>query len=330
MRLQPYILSNGRAVPDNYLHVQLNDVAVDWFSNGNNYRDVVTQAADEAGGHAFATDFAGSTEGLRDLLARDGQFDGVVDQLGASASLDAFMWVIRDNFNSSSELLDTLTSCVEIGAAGIEPQDLFNCPDCYDPAEYTFDAPTCAEALDTQMIQPLLEADTLFDRFDWLTRLTSSISPAEMTVDPRFVINPKMAEVDAMRRADLVFECKNGRDRFDAPMRLELPSGQIVPLPSFNWMWENNFSYLDWVKDATIYAAETVEQTSADEDPMTITNNTAQIGEALAALSEADGPEVGNGGGVEGAGCGCQQGAGGTGALLSLGVGLLGLRRRQR
>ena len=77
MRLEPYVLSTGRAVPTNYLHVELNDVAVDWFTNGSNYRSVLSKAANEAGGQAFATDFSGPTTDLRDLLASDGQADNV-------------------------------------------------------------------------------------------------------------------------------------------------------------------------------------------------------------------------------------------------------------
>ena len=61
---------------------------------------------------------------------------------------------------------------------------------------------TCAAALDERMIQPRIEADALFDRYAWITRLTSSISPAEMTVDPQFLINPTMGAVPRTRTAD--------------------------------------------------------------------------------------------------------------------------------
>jgi hypothetical protein len=65
MQLVTYVLGDARAVPTNYLHVELNEAAIDWFSYGTNYLDVLSRAADEAGGHAFATEFAGSTQNLR-------------------------------------------------------------------------------------------------------------------------------------------------------------------------------------------------------------------------------------------------------------------------
>ena len=51
-------------------HVQINEAAIDWLNRGSNYSDVVSQAADEAGGRAFATDYAGSVDSqIADILA---------------------------------------------------------------------------------------------------------------------------------------------------------------------------------------------------------------------------------------------------------------------
>ena len=54
-----WLLGDHRAVPNNYLHVQINEARIDWFNGGFNYNDIVTEAADEAGGQAFVTDYAG-------------------------------------------------------------------------------------------------------------------------------------------------------------------------------------------------------------------------------------------------------------------------------
>jgi hypothetical protein len=334
MRLQPYIFSTGRAVPDNYLHVVVNDVAIDWLNGGGNYRQVVTAAANEAGGQAFATDFAGSTSDLRDLLARPGQFNATIDQLRAAASLSEFMSTLgNQGFSGDDELLNVLTSCLTLSpstqASGTRPQDIFNCPDCYGADDYTFDIAGCADAIDERIVQPLLNADSLFDRFGWLTALTSSISPAEMTVDPQFVINPMMAAVPNVRTADLVFECNTpGIVARDATRRLVFTDGTWVPLPSARWMEENNRSYLDWAGEAGSVAALRVEDTSADQPPVTLSNNAAQIGAALAALTEQVEVPVGGGGGKV-AGCGCDGGAGSAGAGIGL-FGLLLARRRRR
>ena len=49
--MEAYLLSDGLGVPTSYLHVQINEAAIDWWTAGSNYGDVITQAADEAGGH---------------------------------------------------------------------------------------------------------------------------------------------------------------------------------------------------------------------------------------------------------------------------------------
>ncbi len=82
-----HVLGPTRAIPLNYLHVQINEAAIDWQSGGQNYPDVVSAAADEAGGHAFATDFAGLVdEGVAMLLE---PFDeGALDNLATFETLD--------------------------------------------------------------------------------------------------------------------------------------------------------------------------------------------------------------------------------------------------
>ena len=58
-----HLLGDSRAIPVNYRHVTINETAIDWLSGGQNYPDVVSQAADEANGLAFTTDFAGPHDG---------------------------------------------------------------------------------------------------------------------------------------------------------------------------------------------------------------------------------------------------------------------------
>src|SRR5262249_9796645 len=61
MRMEVYVFSDGRALPESYLHVEINDAAIDWWSGGANYDRVISKAADEAGSHAFATDYHGAS-----------------------------------------------------------------------------------------------------------------------------------------------------------------------------------------------------------------------------------------------------------------------------
>jgi hypothetical protein len=321
MRLRAYVLSDGRAVPENYLHVMVNEVAIDWFGGGRNYTDLITRAADEAGGHAFATDFAGSTKRLRSRL----RFDGDANRLAGAVDLSAFMDGLGAvGLSGTAELLEVLTDCISLPFdAGARPVDIFNCPECFSEIDLQFDPVACAEQVDERLIQPRVNVARLFREHTWITRLTSSVSPAEMTVDPRFVINPLMEGVDQVREAEVVYECRRGRTRQEVPRRLELSDGVVVPLPSDDWMWENGVSYTEWVEDAAVWANRRVEQTSARRPPVMVQDNAEAIGAALRRLLDeapagVDGrPEVG---GREALGCGCQQGTPAAGWWVLLGL----------
>jgi hypothetical protein len=56
-----WILGKERAIPENYLHVEINEAAIDWHNFGSNYDQVVINAADEAEGQAFTTEYAGKS-----------------------------------------------------------------------------------------------------------------------------------------------------------------------------------------------------------------------------------------------------------------------------
>ena len=62
-------------IPTNNLHVQINEARIDWFNGGFNYNEVVTEAANEVGGQAFAADYAGVSEIMVDRFYREGRYD---------------------------------------------------------------------------------------------------------------------------------------------------------------------------------------------------------------------------------------------------------------
>lgn len=116
MPLVVTIFSDRRYVPESYLHVVPNFAAVDWFAQGSNYSSVVGLAADEAGGHAFATDFAGDpmegqisffffdTEDVEDLQEAEAipQRHSYATRL--ISSLDAAEMTVDPTFVANSEM----------------------------------------------------------------------------------------------------------------------------------------------------------------------------------------------------------------------------------
>src|SRR6185503_9307112 len=70
MGVTALVLSDeGRAIPKNYYHVPLNLARIDWLLFGYNYRQLVAEADDEAGGNAFATEYAGSASIFKGAIA---------------------------------------------------------------------------------------------------------------------------------------------------------------------------------------------------------------------------------------------------------------------
>ena len=57
-----WLLSDARAVPMNYNALELNEARINWFNASSNYNDVVTAAANDAGGQGFVTEFAGRVD----------------------------------------------------------------------------------------------------------------------------------------------------------------------------------------------------------------------------------------------------------------------------
>ncbi|MCA9573342.1 MAG: DUF2330 domain-containing protein, partial [Myxococcales bacterium] len=106
MQLVTYILGPHRAVPDNYLHVELNEAAINWFTNGDNYMDVLSRAADQAGGHAFTTEFSGSTASFQNVFYQDawGSLD-LANQTGATAFIRT---LTQSGIPASAALLDLM------------------------------------------------------------------------------------------------------------------------------------------------------------------------------------------------------------------------------
>jgi hypothetical protein len=55
-------------IPRNYLLLELNEARINWFNAASTYNAVVIEAANDAQGQGFVTEFAGSTETLASVV----------------------------------------------------------------------------------------------------------------------------------------------------------------------------------------------------------------------------------------------------------------------
>jgi hypothetical protein len=326
MRLEVYLLGEGRGVPDNYLHVRINEAAIDWLDGGSNYELAVTRAADEAGGQAFATDYAGPTNRMRGVLYSD-RWD--TSRLATLDDPIAFMAeVIRQGLPSGDALLEALRDTMP-PPRGVDAQSFYNCVSCYAHRldDYTFDPAAAAAAIEERVVAPLRHADELFQSHPQLSRLTSSISPLEMTVDPVFVYNLDMGEVPLEHEADLTYLCGAGLTHDQSNRRLVLADGRELLIPSQDWLDDYGLTYGELIEQGTTHYALVIEDTSASGEPVVVVDATEDAQSDVDDLNDLvrwNSPEPA----VEAQTCGCRSTPhplSGLGALL----GLLALRRRR-
>ena len=231
-----WVLGEDRAIPSNYLHVQINEALIDWFNGGFNYPDVVSEAADEAGGQSFATDYAGSSRIMQDRLYPDGRFD--LDALRRTEEPARFVDVLlRQGFPRDAQMQSLLRRHIPMPQAVLEEGILqvvfrgereeydrlaedgqleafaesvfYNDMEAFEEwmGALDFNPDRFADELEAIIVTPLREGQELFGKHRYLTRLFTTLSADEMTLDPVFSFNPDLPDVNNLRTAQARFEC---------------------------------------------------------------------------------------------------------------------------
>lgn len=243
MGVLAWVLGQHRAIPENYLHVEINEASIDWLSGGSNYDEVVTEAANEAGGQAFATDYAGESAIMRDRFYAPGQYDKLAS-LAAQTDPSRFladlfsMGFPRDNqmqtlirryipipqrvwdegvlqviYRGDREAYERDRADIEAFNANVE-RWFYNNMELF--AEYitdlSFDAAAFVSDLQTVVVDPLVKVQELFGQYPYLTRLYTTLSADEMTVDPMFAFNADLPDLSHIHRAKAKLICPQGED----------------------------------------------------------------------------------------------------------------------
>lgn len=222
MGVLTWLLGGARAVPVNYYSLELNEARINWFSAASNYGQVVNEAADDAGGQGFVTEMADSTTRFKNLIWSsfdDELWQQMQEETPAAAYEDAV-----ENFAGSDGLAEVALAHATF-ATPISLEALQQCMQCYRPS--SVDAGFVA-ALAENVIEPLKVVQGLLDAHPQLTRLYTTMSAAEMTVDPLFSFNPQLPSVNNFHSATRVIECSSAYYQSSAPWRIELPSGGVI------------------------------------------------------------------------------------------------------
>jgi hypothetical protein len=226
MGVMTWALSSARAVPFNYNALELNEARINWFNAASNYGDVVTEAADAAGGQGFVTEFAGPSTELADVVWQGAE---QADWEGLTAATYTDFGDIFDalyaRYQSYSGFWDAVRRSVTLPET-VSFEDFRSCPTCFPGV--TFTPSELFAAVEADVIEPLRSVQELIDRARYTTRLYSTLSAAEMTVDPVFVFNADLPDVDNVHTADRVIECNPSLYEAAAPWRIDFPQGTTI------------------------------------------------------------------------------------------------------
>lgn len=330
MGVMVWVLGEHRAIPANYRDLELNEALINWINPNANYNDVVTQAANEAGGQGFVTEMAGPAAPLADAIwpswqaddfdelrrgdwtDREGEF---VNRLASFADLDGMGELLRRH----------LTVPEEYAAEGVTEEQFFSCVWCYvrwdiedieglEPAAFL-------DEMAEDVIAPMAETAALFEAIPYATRFYTTMSAHEMTMDPIFDFNADLDDVSNVHTADRIIECAPSVSRAEAPYRVVLPSGEVVRGVGNTWPFT--------VGDEDMPAVRRVRRVGTEGEGAVIDDNVEQIQASLSrhnATVPRPRARIGGGGGCS------STNAGGTGlGLVSLlGLALFARRRRSR
>jgi MYXO-CTERM domain-containing protein len=219
--------------------------------------------------------------------------------------------------------------------SGVSEDDFYNCLPCYvnyyGMADIEGFEPTAFMAeMQTKVIDPLVDTQKLFTATTTSTRLYTTMSAHEMTVDPLFDFNPDLpAAVSNRHQADRVIECWEDVDQADAPWRIVLESGQTIRGKGTDWPFATDTDAMP--------ANSRITRVGNRGKGEVVEDNVAGIKQALA---EHNGSVPGPHGGSEGeSGAkgdhGCSIGNGRApsvlaGMFMAAGLGLILVRRRRR
>ena len=234
MEVTAFLLGNARAVPTNYYEVVPDLARIDWLQNGANYKQVISYAANEAGGNAFVAEYAGPSSIMQGQLYQQGQFN--LNLLRAQTDPAQYLQqLLYQNFPRTGQLLNIFRRWIPEPQAlvdqGLPDVQFYNCLECYRSywQGTPFDAAGMTSDLDMLIVQPLMHAQTLFDSHPYLTRVYTQISPPEMTSDPTFTFNPDLPDLSNTHTAQGYLGC----DYFNGAIELVLPDGRTIWINGF-------------------------------------------------------------------------------------------------
>jgi hypothetical protein len=326
MGVLTWVLGESPAVPKNYLSLELNEARINWFNAASTYNAVVIEAANDAQGQGFVTEFAGSTETLASVVWTSNDDLGWMSfQSNVYSSFAELFNQAYGQYGTYDGFWDATRTAVTL-PTGLAFEDFKLCPNCYAD-QVTFSPAGYVAELERSVIRPMKRVQDLIDAHPTLTRMYTTLSAEEMTVDPIFTFNADAAEVSNIHTAERVIECNPSVFQFEAPWRIELANGDVVrgtPQDAQTATWPSALDDLP--------ANSRIVRTSASGSGKVVEDNAGSITEALASYNEGVPAPAAANSGPDGGSSSCTLGgSGGSWSAVVIALGMAGalLRRRR-
>jgi len=263
MGVQTWIVGEARAVPENYLHVTPNYARLNWYTGSQNayvsYQALITDAMNEVAaggdnddGQGFATDYAGPItttiiDGLAPSTLREQNLTTELAGLDTQASrpADFIVRALIGRDTSSSRLLPLLETLPLDGQSTDVYFDANRLRETFTGAQLVTARDTLRTAIKTNELEALRTTlELMLPQNAYMSRLYTTLSADEMSVDPVFAYNTEMSGQALTRKAVLDQSCGDegtewsltlgegtGRDG-DVVIRANQPVPFAAPTPS--------------------------------------------------------------------------------------------------
>ena len=287
MGIRAYFLGQERWAPTNYKHVVLNPMAYDW--NGNDfatYVELLSLAVDEAGGQAWATEYAGPSDAVAtQTIWQEGWTSSGMELMSAYevlATLEAY-GMLPFNTGPGSQLRGLLREHIPPPEDWPDTEDAFwvfyyDHPDLIAPVDW--DPATFAADFDERLLEPSMHAADLLEAWPYLTRLHTTMSAPEMTLDPTFHPAPDLYRVGEVRTANSLVFNDFLKTEYDVPLTITGLDATVVSRATLcvhndgPWPWSSG-------SIAEMPRALRIEEVPMSGPPQVLTDNEPAIREAL-------------------------------------------------
>jgi hypothetical protein len=289
MGVRVFALGDVRAAPSTYKHVELNEVRLDWTNGAMNYTEVVAGAIDAPGadGRGFITEYAGASDVVDESTFFSASWDST--PFAGRAPIDENGFTVIDILTQQG-LIDC-ESPLDGTCSYPHPQVLpllrthLPAPDGMDEDEFyrhladypelidleRWNGDKFADDLQARVVSPALRGVGLLNKWGYLTRMLTIISPHEMTRDPEFILNKDLPDVPAGHSVTMNVPC-------DGANKMLIGDDQRFPVLHDPFTWPQ-------FPDAMPYALR-VEQIAPKGAPQVIQDFTKEIDAALDASNE--------------------------------------------